>query len=78
MTENELHGRTMNPWSAKHVPGGSTGGGAAAVAAGMGPLTQGSDNGGSIRIRRSAQELRGCGRRSGACLRTIRRKASGC
>jgi amidase len=49
MTENELHGRTMNPWSEKHVPGGSTGGGAAAVAAGMGPLTQGSDNGGSIR-----------------------------
>jgi amidase len=49
MTENELHGRTLNPWSADHVPGGSTGGGAAAVAAGMGPLTQGSDNGGSIR-----------------------------
>ena len=49
MTENDLHGRTLNPWSAEHVPGGSTGGGAAAVAAGMGPLTQGSDNGGSIR-----------------------------
>lgn len=49
MTENELHGRTLNPWSAKHVPGGSTGGGSAAVAAGMGPLAQGSDNGGSIR-----------------------------
>jgi amidase len=49
MTENELHGRTLNPWSAEHVPGGSTGGGAAAVAAGMGPLAQGSDNGGSIR-----------------------------
>jgi amidase len=49
MTENDLHGRTLNPWSAQHVPGGSTGGGAAAVAAGMGPLAQGSDNGGSIR-----------------------------
>jgi amidase len=49
MTENELHGRTLNPWSAEHVPGGSTGGGAAAVAAGIGPLAQGSDNGGSIR-----------------------------
>ena len=49
MTENDLHGRTLNPWSAEHVPGGSTGGGASAVAAGMGPLTQGSDNGGSIR-----------------------------
>lgn len=49
MTENDLHGRTLNPWSAEHVPGGSTGGGASAVAAGMGPLAQGSDNGGSIR-----------------------------
>ncbi len=49
MTENDLHGRTYNPWSAEHVPGGSTGGGASAVASGMGPLTQGSDNGGSIR-----------------------------
>jgi len=49
MTENDLHGRTLNPWSARHVPGGSTGGGAAAVAVGMGPLAQGSDNGGSIR-----------------------------
>jgi len=49
MTENDLHGRTLNPWSASHVPGGSTGGGAAAVAAGMGPIAQGSDNGGSIR-----------------------------
>lgn len=49
MTENDLHGRTLNPWSRDHVPGGSTGGGSSAVAAGMGPLTQGSDNGGSIR-----------------------------
>jgi len=49
MTENELHGRTLNPWSRDHVPGGSSGGGSAAVAAGMCPLTQGSDNGGSIR-----------------------------
>ena len=49
ITENDLHGRTLNPWSRDHVPGGSTGGGAAAVAAGMGPLSQGSDNGGSIR-----------------------------
>src|SRR5882757_8892029 len=49
MTENDLHGRTLNPWSPDHVPGGSTGGGSAAVAAGMGPITQGSVNGGSIR-----------------------------
>jgi amidase len=49
MTENELHGRTLNPWSRDHVPGGSTGGGSSAVASGMCPLTQGTDNGGSIR-----------------------------
>lgn len=49
MTENDLHGRTLNPWSEKHVPGGSTGGGSAALAAGMGAIAQGSDNGGSIR-----------------------------
>jgi amidase len=49
MTENDLHGRTYNPWSRDHVPGGSSGGGSAAVATGMCPLTQGTDNGGSIR-----------------------------
>ncbi len=49
MTENDLHGRTYNPWSEKHVPGGSTGGGSAALAAGMGAIAHGSDNGGSIR-----------------------------
>jgi amidase len=49
MSENELHGRTLSPWSRDHVPGGSTGGGSAAVAAGMGPIAQGSDMGGSIR-----------------------------
>jgi amidase len=49
MTENELHGRTLNPWSRDHVPGGSSGGGSSAVASGMCPLTQGTDNGGSIR-----------------------------
>jgi amidase len=49
MTENELHGRTLNPWSRDHVPGGSSGGASSAVAAGMCPLTQGTDNGGSIR-----------------------------
>jgi amidase len=49
MTENDLYGRTLNPWSKEHTPGGSTGGGSAALAAGMGALSQGSDNGGSIR-----------------------------
>jgi aspartyl-tRNA(Asn)/glutamyl-tRNA(Gln) amidotransferase subunit A len=49
-TENPLFGETCNPWSLEHTAGGSTGGGAAAVAAGMGPLTLGTDAGGSIRI----------------------------
>ena len=49
-TDNPLFGATRNPWSLGHTPGGSTGGGAAAVAAGLGPLTIGTDAGGSIRI----------------------------
>jgi aspartyl-tRNA(Asn)/glutamyl-tRNA(Gln) amidotransferase subunit A len=49
-TDNPLFGATRNPWSLAHTPGGSTGGGAAAVAAGCGALTIGTDAGGSIRI----------------------------
>jgi len=48
-TANALHGRTLNPWNPRITPGGSTGGGAAAVAAGIGPLAHGSDRAGSIR-----------------------------
>jgi amidase len=48
-TDNDLFGETVNPWSQDHTCGGSTGGGAAAVATGMGPLAQRSDFGGSIR-----------------------------
>jgi amidase len=47
---NELFGRTVNPWDETRTPGGSTGGGAAALASGMTPLEFGSDIGGSIRI----------------------------
>lgn len=47
---NRLFGRTNNPWNLARTPGGSTGGGAAAVAAGMTPLEFGSDIGGSIRV----------------------------
>jgi len=47
---NHLHGPTYNPWNLDRTPGGSSGGAAAAVAAGMGPLGDGSDGAGSIRI----------------------------
>ncbi|GAC1391896.1 MAG: amidase [Ktedonobacteraceae bacterium] len=47
---NPVYGRTNNPWHLAHTPGGSTGGGAAALAAGLTPLELGSDIGGSIRI----------------------------
>ena len=48
-TYNEVAGATNNPWDATKTPGGSTGGGAAALAAGLGFLELGSDVGGSIR-----------------------------
>jgi amidase len=47
---NPIHGTTNNPWDLTRTPGGSTGGGAAALAAGLGYLTIGSDLSGSIRI----------------------------
>ena len=50
VTDNPLTGITRNPWNPERTPGGSSGGAAAAVAAGMGPLTLGTDGGGSIRI----------------------------
>ena len=47
---NEVYGTSNNPWDHKRTPGGSTGGGAAALAAGLSYLSIGSDIGGSIRI----------------------------
>jgi amidase len=47
---NPVYGRANNPWDLGRTPGGSTGGGAAALAAGLTPLEFGSDIGGSIRV----------------------------
>lgn len=46
---NEIYGTTNNPWNLDRTPGGSSGGSAAALAAGFGPLSLGSDIGGSLR-----------------------------
>lgn len=50
MTDNLLGAPSRNPWKLDRTPGGSSGGAAAAVAAGMGPLAHGTDGAGSIRI----------------------------
>ena len=47
--ENSAYGPVANPWSKQHVPGGSSGGSAAAVCAGFAPIATGTDTGGSIR-----------------------------
>lgn len=49
ITENRVFGVTRNPWDLSRTPGGSSGGGAALVAAGVGPLGLGTDAAGSIR-----------------------------
>lgn len=49
-TDNDLRGRTLSPWSEAHTPGGSSGGAASAVAAGIAPIAHGNDIAGSIRF----------------------------
>ncbi|MFI1722074.1 amidase [Streptomyces sp. NPDC020489] len=58
-TEGPAFGATRNPWSTEHTPGGSSGGSAAAVAAGLVPAALGSDGAGSVRIPASWTHLVG-------------------
>jgi len=58
-TNSKLHGITRNPWNLDRTPGGSSGGSAASVAAGIFPACTGSDGGGSIRIPSSYSGLFG-------------------
>ncbi len=58
-TENQVFGDTRNPWALERTPGGSSGGAGSATAAGLSPLSVGTDGGGSIRIPSSFSGIYG-------------------
>jgi aspartyl-tRNA(Asn)/glutamyl-tRNA(Gln) amidotransferase subunit A len=59
LTDSLIYGITRNPWSLDHTPGGSSGGAAACLATGIGPLAVGTDGGGSIRCPASCAGVLG-------------------